>query len=76
MTYYGYVNKDGDWEGVGIRIRTDGYKDYGEWHLNNQHGCVKVEFADGDSWWGEYKDNKMEGYGTLQEAANGDRFIG
>ncbi len=52
LTYKGYVNKDGDWEGVGMRIWADGDKDYGEWHLNNRHGCVKVEFASGDSWWG------------------------
>jgi hypothetical protein len=32
-TYKGYVNKDGQREGVGLRIKTDGYKDYGEWHL-------------------------------------------
>jgi hypothetical protein len=37
--YLGYVDKDGQREGVGIRIRTDGYKDYGEWHLNKRHGC-------------------------------------
>ncbi len=74
-TYKGYVNKDGQREGVGIRINTDGYKDYGEWHLNNRHGCGKAEGADGASWWGEVKDNKYEGYGTM-EVANGDRYIG
>ncbi len=42
-TYKGYVNEDGDWEGVGITICTDGYKDYGEWHLNKLHGYGKVE---------------------------------
>ena len=74
-TYKGYVNKDGDWEGVGIRVKTDGYKDYGEWHLNNLHGCGKVESASGNSWWGEFKDGKREGYGTV-EGGNGDRYIG
>ena len=32
-TYKGYVNKDGQREGVGIRIKTNCYKDYAEWHL-------------------------------------------
>jgi hypothetical protein len=42
LTYNGYVNKDGLPEGVGIRIKTNGYKEYAEWHLNKQHGCQKV----------------------------------
>jgi hypothetical protein len=39
LRYHGYVDKDGQREGVGIIIRTDGSKIYGEWHLNNTHGC-------------------------------------
>jgi hypothetical protein len=75
LTYKGYVDKDGKREGVGIRIWSDGEKDYGEWHLNSIHGCVKVEDASGDSWWGEYKDGNRKGYGTF-ERAFGDRYIG
>jgi hypothetical protein len=75
LTYKGYVNKGGDWEGVGIRIRTDGYKDYGEWHLNKHNGCGKAEGASDNSWWGELKDGKREGYGTW-DGATGDRYIG
>ena len=56
IRYHGYVNKDGLIEGVGILINTDSYKEYAEWHLNNRHGVAKVEYADGDSDWGEYKD--------------------
>jgi hypothetical protein len=74
LTYKGYVDKDGLPEGVGMRIRSDGYKDYGEWHLNNIHGCGKVDDIYG-SYWGEFKDNNNEGYGTY-EGANGDRYIG
>ncbi len=74
-TYKGYVNKNGQFEGVGMRIRTNGDKDYGEYHLNNRHGCGKVEWANGNSWWGEFKDGKKEGYGTF-EWANGERYIG
>jgi hypothetical protein len=71
VRYHGYVDKDGQAEGVGMRIRTNGYKDYGEWHLNKLHGCQKVEDADGDTHWGEI----MKGYGTV-ENANADRYIG
>jgi hypothetical protein len=52
VTYKGYVDKDGNWEGVGITIFTDGYKEYAQWHLNNRHGVGKVERADGRSYWG------------------------
>jgi hypothetical protein len=75
ITYKGYVDKDGNKEGVGIRIHTSGYKDYAQYHLNNRHGVGKVEYADGDSYWGEFKDGKIEGYGT-GEFAYGDRYIG
>jgi hypothetical protein len=74
-TYKGYVDKDDVGEGVAMRIKSDGYKDYGEWHLNNINGCTKVEFANGDSWWGEFKNGNMEGYVTRQ-GASGDRYIG
>jgi hypothetical protein len=75
LTYKGYVDKDGLAEGVGMWIQISGYKDYGERHLNNRHGCTKVEYASGNSYWGEFKDGNMEGYGT-GEGANGDRYIG
>ena len=75
LTYKGYVDKDGQREGVGIRIWSNGDKDYAQWHLNNRHGVGKGETASGKSYWGEYKDNKWEGYGTW-EGANGDRYIG
>jgi hypothetical protein len=71
LRYQGYVDQEGQLEGVGIIIHTSGYKDYGEWHLNNPHCCGKVEFADGNTTWGEI----MEGYGTL-EGTNGDIYIG
>jgi hypothetical protein len=54
---------------------TNGRKDTGEYHLNKLHGCAKEEGASGDSYWGEFKDSKYEGYGTF-EAAIGSRYIG
>jgi hypothetical protein len=71
LRYHGYVDQDGQAEGVGMRIRTNGDKDYGEWHLNKPHGCKKVEDADGGTLWGEI----MEGYATF-EGATRDRYIG
>jgi MORN repeat len=75
ITYKGYVNKDGLREGVGMRIWSDGYKEYAEWHLNKPQGCIKMELANGNSYWGEFKDGKCEGYGTW-EVPNGNRYIG
>ena len=73
--YKGYLNKDGQREGVGILITAKGKKQIGEWHKNKLHQCAKVHYPDGGSYWGEYKDGKKEGYGT-GEVANGDRYIG
>jgi hypothetical protein len=69
--YTGYVNQDGEKEGVGMKIWADGLKFIGEWHLNKYHGCMKVEGPSGDTYWGEL----MEGYGT-KEWTDGDRYIG
>jgi hypothetical protein len=69
--YTGYVNQDGEKEGVGIGISTNGFKYIGEWHLNKSHGCGKGEDPSGATFWGEL----MEGYGT-EEGASGDRYIG
>ncbi len=72
--YKGYVNKDGQLEGVGV-LYTDGIPVFSEFHLNNLHGVAKVEAADGNIHWGEFKDGNQEGYGTY-EYPNGDRYIG
>ncbi len=73
--YKGYINNDDQYEGVGIEYNKDGTKIFSsEFHLNNLHGVVKVEDEFG-IYWGEFKDNKMDGYGTF-EGANGYRYIG
>jgi hypothetical protein len=74
FTYKGYVDKDGKWEGVGIRIWSF-LTEYGEGDLNKIHGCGKVEWVIGNSYWGKYKDGEREGYGTWK-GANGNRYIG
>jgi hypothetical protein len=40
--YKGYFNKDGQLEGVGICIFTDGKKTTGEWRLDELHRCAKT----------------------------------
>jgi hypothetical protein len=71
--YTGYV-ENGQAEGVGITTYP-GKKDIAEYHLNILHGCVKTEYADKNSYWGEYNDGKREGYGTF-EWANGEKYMG
>jgi hypothetical protein len=72
--FNGYFNKDSLPEGVGTLIKTSGVKEYGEWHLGEINGCGKVEWT-GNTYWGEYKDDKREGYG-IYEGADGSRYIG
>jgi hypothetical protein len=45
--YKGYVNKDGQREGVGITITPTGQKDVGEYHQDKLHGIAKVTYASG-----------------------------
>ncbi len=73
--YSGYVNQQGQREGVGIRIWPDGQNERGEWHQNKLHGTAKVTYSDGETYWGEYKDHNSEGYGT-EEWSSGNRYIG
>jgi hypothetical protein len=73
--YKGYVNKDGHREGVGINITDIGLIQRGEWHANKLHGCANIQYFYGGSYWGEYKDHKMEGYG-IKVYTDGDRYIG
>jgi hypothetical protein len=54
--YTGYVNKNEEKEGVGIGILTNGTKHIGEFYLNKLHGCVKVEYPSGFTYWGEYNE--------------------
>jgi hypothetical protein len=39
-TYRGYVNSDGEREGVGVTIFDDGDKGYAEYHNNELHGIA------------------------------------
>ncbi len=62
-THRGYFNKDGA-EGVGIGTYNDGNKYSGEHKRGKRNGVVKAEYANGDIYWGQFKDNLREGFGT------------
>ena len=47
----------------------------GEFHLNEPRGCGKAKHANGDTQWGEHKNEMKEGYITM-EGASGIRYIG
>ena len=75
-TYRGYVNKDGEREGVGITTFNDGAKYSGEYKRGKRNGVVKAEFANGDIHWGQYKDGLREGYTTYQWKSSGQKYTG
>jgi hypothetical protein len=39
------------------------------------HGCGKVEYENGDSYWGDKKEHMREGYAT-EVYASGSTFMG
>ena len=63
--YKGYLNAQGQREGVGIVIENY-HKTIGEWHKDNLHGTAKIEWKDGGIWWGQYKHSKTVGYWAQQ----------
>ena len=65
-TYRGYVNQDGNVEGVGIEIFNDGNKYSGEWKGGKGNGVIKAEFDDDSISWGMFKDGQRNGYNTYQ----------
>jgi hypothetical protein len=65
-TYRGYVNQDGELEGVGILIFNDGNKYSGEYKGGDRNGVIKAEYANGEICWGMWKDGQLNGYNTYQ----------
>jgi hypothetical protein len=64
-TYRGYVNQDGELEGVGIEIWNDGDKYSGEYKGGYRNGVFKAE-SGGNICWGMCKDGLPNGYNTYQ----------
>ena len=75
-TYRGYINKDGEGEGVGITTFNDGAKFRVEYKRGKFNGVGKAETAEGNIYWGQLKDNLREGYGTSQWKSSGEKYTG
>jgi hypothetical protein len=60
--YYGYVNKEGMLQGVGMRVWPDGVKERGEYNQHKLHGTALITFEGAHTYWGSYKEGKKEGY--------------
>ncbi len=75
-TYTGYFNADGQKEGAGVRIFESGTLECGEYHCDKANGIGKCEFPSGNTYWGQWKDNKREGYGTEYYASNRMTYTG
>ena len=69
--YRGYVNEQGQSQGVGIMTTmffSEKSEEIGEWHQDSLHGIAKDESSDRYSYWGQIKNGMKEGYGTLKWA--------
>ena len=62
--YRGYLNAQGQRQGVGILIDIRSSKFIGEWHDDNLNGITKKEWSYGVIEWGQFKHGKREGYLT------------
>ena len=75
--YRGYLNAQGERQGVGIMIDKYSRKFIGEWHEDNLHGIAKEEWDNGEIWWGQYKNDNKEGFSTTKysdERVNYNQF--
>ena len=75
-TYRGYVNSDGQREGVGVTIKENGIQHYAEYHNHQRHGIGLINWADGNSYLGEYKHYLKHGYGTFHWTIDGQTYTG
>ena len=62
--YRGYLNAQGQRQGVRIVIDIHYNKFIGEWHEDNLHGIAKYEMSYGVIEWGQFKHGKRDGYLT------------
>ena len=54
FTSRGYVNEEGQHEGVAVTEMNDGEKHFGEYHLGKLHGIAYCVFPCGSTFWGQY----------------------
>ncbi len=74
--YRGYVNSDGQREGVGVTIKENGIQHYAEYYHDQVHGIGMIKWDDGNSYLGENKHHLGHGYGTFHEAGSGQTYTG
>ena len=75
FTLKSYFNADGQKEGAGVIINEIGGKYFGEYHCGRLNGICKVERYD-NSYWGQWKDGKREGYGTEYDKSDLSTYTG
>jgi len=56
--YTGYLNAQGQRQGVGILIDKSSDKFIGEWHEDNLHGIAKIDRGKTLRCWGQHKHGK------------------
>lgn len=66
---------DGQRQGAGTYVYTNGDKYTGEWSKGNKNGKGRMDFAGGGYYEGSYKDGKYHGYGELKYS-NGNVYQG
>jgi hypothetical protein len=67
FSYRGYFINN-IWVGPGIFTRSDGSQEIGEWHNGALNGCGREKGQKGGlNYWGEYSNNKREGFGTVED---------
>jgi hypothetical protein len=49
---------------VGL-LKFCGNKYTGEWHQDKQHGIGKIDWNNGNIYWGQFKNGISEGYGAF-----------
>jgi hypothetical protein len=64
-SHKGYLNKDDQAEGVGIRIFKSGEKQIGEFLNNQLHRWGKVHLPNGESYWGNSRIARKKDMGHL-----------
>ena len=75
-TYYGYVNAEGLWEGVGVLVYKEGDVFMSELKDHQFEGCGKVITGGKEEYWGQHKQWIKEGFGTYTDHEYGEVYSG
>ena len=66
--YKGYVNQNGEWEGVGIQEFKNRDKYYCEYYEGKMQGICLQLLSDGSKLIGEFYNDKVQGFATYQSS--------